>query len=149
MRLIHQVPFSPGEIESYRRLVFNNLTTGMNYVFDAMEDMELEIEEEHLPHVELIQKDRDIREGEPFPMTYYEPLKALWADNGVQLAYGRGNEAALPEKCAHMFCTLLCPSYSSHYLAYRTFSLTWTGYLAHHISRLHKILFSVELALSG
>lgn len=103
MRLIHQVPFSSGEIEGYRRLVFNNLTTGMNYVFDAMEDMELEIAEESLPHVELIRDAQDIREHEPFPVTYYEPLKNLWADSGVQQAYGRGNEAALPEKCATCF----------------------------------------------
>jgi guanine nucleotide-binding protein subunit alpha len=103
MRLIHQVPFSSGEIETYRQLVFNNLTTGMNYVFDAMEDMGFEIAEEHLPHVELIQNARDIREHEPFPVTYHEPLKALWADSGVQEAYGRGNEAALPEKCATCF----------------------------------------------
>lgn len=106
MRLIHQVPFSSGEIESYRQLVFNNLTTGMNYVFDAMEDMGFEIAEEHLPHVELIQNARDIREHEPFPVTYHEPLKALWADSGVQEAYGRGNEAALPEKCAT--CSVPC-----------------------------------------
>ena len=105
MRLIHQVPFSPGEIESYRRLVFNNLTTGMNYVFEAMEDMGLEIAEDNLSYMELIQNARDIREHEPFPVAYYEPLKALWADNGVQQAYGRGNEAALPEKCA-IYCAL-------------------------------------------
>jgi guanine nucleotide-binding protein subunit alpha len=98
MRLIHRVPFSAGEIETYRQLVFNNLTTGLNYVFEAMEDMELELAEENLPHVELIQNARDIREQEPFPMAYYEPLRDLWADSGVQQAYGRGNEAALPEK---------------------------------------------------
>jgi len=103
MRLIHQVPFSAGEIEGYRRLVFNNLTTGMNYVFDAMEDMGLEIAEEHLPHVELIQNARDIREHESFPVAYHEPLKDLWADSGVQEAYGRGNEAALPENLSYFF----------------------------------------------
>jgi len=96
------VPFSAGEIESYRQLVFNNLTTGMNYVFEAMEDMELKIAEENLSHMELIKDARDIREHEPFPMTYFESLKDLWADSGVQQAYGRGNEAALPEKCAFL-----------------------------------------------
>lgn len=98
MRLIHRVPFSPGEVETYRQLVFNNLTTGLNYVFEAMEDMELHLAEENLPHMELIQNARDIREQESFPMLYYEPLRDLWADSGVQQAYGRGNEAALPEK---------------------------------------------------
>lgn len=106
MRLIHRVPFSAAEIETYRQLVFNNLTTGMNYVFEAMEDMELEIAEENLPHVELIQNARDIREQEPFPMSYYEPLRDLWADGGVQQAYSRGNEAALPENLSYFFSSL-------------------------------------------
>ncbi|KAG1908828.1 guanine nucleotide binding protein, alpha subunit [Suillus fuscotomentosus] len=106
MRLIHRVPFSPGEVETYRQLVFNNLTTGLNYVFEAMEDMELHLAEENLPHMELIQNARDIREQEPFPMLYYEPLRDLWADSGVQQAYGRGNEAALPENLSYFFSSL-------------------------------------------
>lgn len=106
MRLIHRVPFSPGEVETYRQLVFNNLTTGLNYVFEAMEDMELHLAEENLPHMELIQNARDIREQESFPMLYYEPLRDLWADSGVQQAYGRGNEAALPENLSYFFSSL-------------------------------------------
>ncbi|KIJ58779.1 hypothetical protein HYDPIDRAFT_45488, partial [Hydnomerulius pinastri MD-312] len=106
MRLIHRVPFSPEEIESYRQLVFNNLTTGMNYVFEAMEDMELEVAEENLPHVELIKEARDIQAYQPFPMSYYEPLKALWEDKSVHQAYERGNEAALPENLSYFFSSL-------------------------------------------
>ncbi|KAH7925703.1 guanine nucleotide binding protein, alpha subunit [Leucogyrophana mollusca] len=103
MRLIHRVPFSPGEIESYRQLVFNNLTTGMTYIFEAMEDMELVVAEENLPHVELIKNAGDIRDSEPFPEAFYEPLQALWADKNLQQAYDRGNEAALPENLAYFF----------------------------------------------
>lgn len=98
MRLIHRVPFSPTEIEHYRQLVFENLTRGLQYLLDAMEDMELKVGEENLPHLELIDGARDIRDGEPFPMTFYEPLKSLWTDENVQKAWSRGNEAALPEK---------------------------------------------------
>jgi hypothetical protein len=98
MRLIHKVPFSTHEIETYRHLVFNNLTHGMKYILDAMEDMELKILEENIPHVDLIENASDIRDGEPFPMSYYEPLKSLWDDPNIQKAYQRGNEAALPDK---------------------------------------------------
>jgi hypothetical protein len=38
MRLIHKVPFSDQEVESYRHLIFNNLTHGMKYILDAVED---------------------------------------------------------------------------------------------------------------
>ncbi|EAU93646.2 guanine nucleotide-binding protein alpha-2 subunit [Coprinopsis cinerea okayama7 len=98
MRLIHKVPFSPQEVESYRQLVFENLTRGMGYVLDAMEDMELKVSEENQHYIDEVIHARDIRDGEPFPRSYYKPLKSLWLDPNVQKAWQRGNEAALPEK---------------------------------------------------
>jgi len=106
MRLIHKVPFSSQEIESYRQLTFDNLTRGLKYLLDAMEDMELTVMEENLPHVELIDNATDLRDGEPFPMPYYQPLKSLWEDPNVQKAWERGNEAALPENLLYFFSSL-------------------------------------------
>jgi guanine nucleotide-binding protein subunit alpha len=98
MRLIHRVPFSTQEIETYRQLVFNNLTHGLKYVLDAMEDMDLKVSEDNLPYIDTVENANDLRDGEPFPTMYYEPLRSLWADPGVKKAWERGNEAALPEK---------------------------------------------------
>lgn len=99
MRLIHKVPFSPQEIESYRQLVFENLTRGMAYLLDSMEDMDLRVSAENEQFVDLVMGARDIRDGEPFPTSFYQPLKMLWNDPNVKQAWQRGNEAALPEKC--------------------------------------------------
>jgi guanine nucleotide-binding protein subunit alpha len=101
MRLIHRVPFSLQEVESFRQLIFNNLTHGLKYVLDSMEDMGLEISPENSQHIELVENADDLRDGEVFPRSFYEPLIALWNDAGVQRAWERGNEAALPEKYAH------------------------------------------------
>src|SRR5258705_12602707 len=98
MRFIHKVPFSSQEIENYRQLVFNNLTFGLRYVLEAMEDMELEVADDNVRHLEMIAEVTDLSDGEPFPARYLEALKALWADVSVQKACSRGNEAALPEK---------------------------------------------------
>lgn len=98
MRLIHRVAFSTQEIESYRQLVFNNLTYGMKCVIDAMEDMELDVSEENRHMVHHIEDATDIKDGEAFPAHFHDILKALWEDPNVQAAYARGNEAALPEK---------------------------------------------------
>jgi guanine nucleotide-binding protein subunit alpha, other len=98
MRLIHRVPFSPAEIESYRQLVFNNLTHGLKYLLDAMYDMDLKVSEHNMQYLDLIEDARDIRDDEPFPLEFYEPLRSLWNDPNVQKAWARGNEAALPEK---------------------------------------------------
>ncbi|TFK28427.1 heterotrimeric G-protein alpha subunit, GPA2-like protein [Coprinopsis marcescibilis] len=106
MRLIHKVPFSASEIESYRQLVFENLTRGLGYLLDAMEDMDLRVEDEHEKYIEPILSARDIRDGEPYPMQYYEPLKILWNDPIVQKAWHRGNEAALPENLSYFFSSL-------------------------------------------
>lgn len=106
MRLIHKVPFSPQEIESYRQLVFENLTRGMSYLLDAMLDMELEVEEKNQHYIDFIMNARDLRDREPFPMDYYEPLKSLWQDDIVQKAWQRGNEAALPDNLQYFFPSL-------------------------------------------
>lgn len=116
MRLIHRVPFSSEEIENYRQLVFNNLTTGMAYALEAMEDMGLEVAEANLPYVDIIRNARDTQPYQPFPRMYYEPLKSLWEDKAIQRTYERGNEAALPEKCApafHHFASSVYP-HSQH-----------------------------------
>jgi guanine nucleotide-binding protein subunit alpha len=107
MRLIHKVPFSPQEIESYRQLVFNNLTTqGMKYLLDAMEDMDLKLAEDNLQYLDLIEDASDIKDGEPYPISYLEPLQSLWNDPAVQKAWERGNEAALPENMSYFFGSL-------------------------------------------
>jgi guanine nucleotide-binding protein subunit alpha, other len=98
MRLIHSVPFSSQEVESYRQLVFNNITHGLKYLLDAMVDMNLEVEEQNAEYLQLVEDAQDLRDGQPFPIEYLEPLRKLWADTGVQKCWDRGNEAALPEK---------------------------------------------------
>ncbi|RXW16986.1 hypothetical protein EST38_g8868 [Candolleomyces aberdarensis] len=106
MRLIHKVPFSPQEIESYRQLVFDNLTRGMAYLLDSMEDMDLRVSDENQQYVDPVMGARDIRDGEPFPTSFYQPLKALWNDPNVRQAWNRGNEAALPENLSYFYSSL-------------------------------------------
>jgi len=106
MRLIHKVPFSTQEIENYRQLVFNNLTQGLKYLLESMEDMELQVSDDNVGFVELIAEARDLRDAEVFPTSYYEPLRQLWLDENVQKAWERGNEAALPENMFYYFSQL-------------------------------------------
>ncbi|KAI0045735.1 heterotrimeric G protein alpha subunit 4 [Auriscalpium vulgare] len=106
MRLIHRIPFSSQEVESYRQLVFNNLTHGLKYLIDSMVDMDLEVSADNSEHIDLIENAPDLRDGEAFPNQYYQPLQALWSDSGVQKAWERGNEAALPENLLYFFSDL-------------------------------------------
>lgn len=106
MRLIHSVPFSSQEIESYRQLVFNNITHGLKYLLDAMDDMGLEVQEENASYVTLVEEAQDLRDGQSFPIEYHEPLRKLWEDPNVQKCWERGNEAALPENLIYFFSDL-------------------------------------------
>ncbi|KAH8826020.1 guanine nucleotide binding protein, alpha subunit [Flagelloscypha sp. PMI_526] len=108
MRIIHQLPWSEREIESYRKLVFENLVRGMKSVLDAMQDMEISlsstIQESGWP--QLLEEAEDVKDGDPFPASYLPVLKSLWTDPVVQLAVSRGNEAALPENLPYFFDSL-------------------------------------------
>ncbi|KAK7461375.1 hypothetical protein VKT23_008552 [Stygiomarasmius scandens] len=106
MRLIHKVPFSTQEKESFRQLVWDNITKGFKNLLDAMEEMELKVSEYNIEHVDLIENARDVHDGEPFPMSYFDPLKSLWNDPNIQKAWERGNEAALPENLFYFFSSL-------------------------------------------
>lgn len=98
MRLIHRVPFTPAEIEHYRKLIFENLTRGLRSVLDAMVEMGLVVSPENMSYVSMIDDIPDLGDGEPFPPEYQTALRTLWEDENLRKAWNRGNEAALPEK---------------------------------------------------
>ncbi|CEH16631.1 guanine nucleotide binding protein (g protein) alpha [Ceraceosorus bombacis] len=107
MRLIHSIPFTGAEKEHYRRLVFVNLVQGMKLLLDMLEEWEGTFE--HPSHVNLLPlfiTYPDIAEDEPFPASYFEPLRLLWNDSGIQSVFKRGNEAAVPENMSYFFADL-------------------------------------------
>lgn len=109
MRLIHKIPFSPQEIETYRQLIFDNITRGLKYIADAMEDMGLKVGEANFANLDLVDNAEDLHDGQPFPQELYQPLKSLWEDSNLQCAWSRGNEAALPEKYDPRFSLRAAP----------------------------------------
>lgn len=99
MRIIHNIPFSSTERETFRRLVFQNVVQGMRDLLDAMETWGQTFEHpDYAEFLRLFISLPEVSEGEPFPQSYYEPLKLLWQDSGVQTAQKRAHEIALPEK---------------------------------------------------
>jgi guanine nucleotide-binding protein subunit alpha, other len=103
MRLIHHVPFLLQEVKSFWWLIFNNLTHGLKYLLESMEDMQLVVSPENREHVELIENANKLCNGKVFPWQFYEPLRQLWNDRGMQEMWEHGNEVALPEKYASLF----------------------------------------------
>ena len=98
MRVIHEVFFSPSEVEHHRQVIFDNLTRGLRYVLEAMKEMELAVQSDNIHYAEMVENAVGIQDGELYPSEYCKPLRCLWKDPNIQIALRRGNEAALPEK---------------------------------------------------
>lgn len=109
MRLIHDVHFSPQEFEFYRQLVFNNITQGMKQLLETLPYLDLEIPQELEPDAALLEDPPDVKDGQPFPATYLEPLRRLWHNETVQKGWLDG-KAAVPDKCARSPFIDPCPA---------------------------------------
>lgn len=48
MRLIHNVPFTPGEVEFYRGLVFTNVVQGMRSIISVMDGLGVKVQDENV-----------------------------------------------------------------------------------------------------
>ncbi|GJN90048.1 hypothetical protein Rhopal_003046-T1 [Rhodotorula paludigena] len=107
MKLIHLSGFTPTEIESYRQQIFVNVREGMRMCFMILEDEGAELQDPSLiDYREPIESAYDLRDSEPFPVTLLQPLKALWADKGMQKVAAVASEAELPENIPYFFAQL-------------------------------------------
>ncbi|GAA5999644.1 guanine nucleotide-binding protein subunit alpha [Rhodotorula paludigena] len=107
MKLIHLSGFTPTEIESYRQQIFVNVREGMRMCFMILEDEGAELQDPSLiDYREPIESAYDLRDSEPFPVKLLQPLKALWADKGMQKVAAVASEAELPENIPYFFAQL-------------------------------------------
>ncbi|KAI0798561.1 heterotrimeric G protein alpha subunit 4 [Irpex lacteus] len=93
----------------------NNLIHGLERLLNAMIDMELEVSDDNQQYIWLIDAVQGVRDGQPYPQEYLEPLRKLWNDRNVQQCYERGNEAAMPDSLNYFFADLdrlFDPSYT-------------------------------------
>jgi guanine nucleotide-binding protein subunit alpha len=103
MRYIHNQPFTPDEIEDYRKIVFTNIVGGMRAIIDTMDELGLAIAAENRRYVAMVDSEPAINTGEAFPNKYLEALRNLWADEQVQTCYARAHEYALQENLTYFF----------------------------------------------
>ena len=103
MRYIHNQPFTPDEIEDYRKIVFANIVGGMRSIVDLMDELSMAIGQSNRKYIALVDSEPAIETGEPFPIKYLEALKSLWTDEQVQACWKRAHEFALQENLAYFF----------------------------------------------
>jgi len=103
MRIIHDVQFTPQEIEHYRQLVFTNVADGCRLLREALDQFMLQVEDQNKEYLSLVENIKSPQPGDPYPYELLQPLRSFWADSKVQEAWRRGNEAALPGNLAYFF----------------------------------------------
>lgn len=62
-----------------------------------MDEMGIAVSPSNRKYIQMVDNRPSLSTGEPFPIRYLEPLKALWRDPGVQATYAKGHEYAAPE----------------------------------------------------
>ncbi|KAG2219889.1 hypothetical protein INT45_001634 [Circinella minor] len=89
MKLINASGFDDSERESFRMIVFSNVISIMQTLLEVVDQLDIPLElETSTEDADIILKDvPSIDKGQPYPSYYFEPLKRLWTDPGIQKAY--------------------------------------------------------------
>ncbi|RIA86013.1 guanine nucleotide binding protein, alpha subunit [Glomus cerebriforme] len=96
MKLIHDGGYSPEERESFKEIIFSNTVQSMRVILEAMETMGIRFRDENnQKHSTIILNLPNQIEGDHLPQEVSIAIKALWADGGVQEAFGRSREYQL------------------------------------------------------
>ncbi|ORY94840.1 putative Gpa2-guanine nucleotide-binding protein alpha-2 subunit [Syncephalastrum racemosum] len=105
MRLIHSHGFDEDEREIFRTVVFANVFEGMQTILEAMEQMDIKFVDPTLQgYVPLFRTTvPEVKEQQAYPPQYLEPLKQLWADQGVRKACNLGNKFGLHDNISYFF----------------------------------------------
>ncbi|ORX84063.1 guanine nucleotide binding protein, alpha subunit [Basidiobolus meristosporus CBS 931.73] len=104
MKLIHEGSYSVDEREAYREVIFSNAAQSMRVILEAMEIMEISLEnEKYSTHVDIIMELPEQIEGESLASEITEAIKCLWADKGVQECFHRSREYQLNDSARYYF----------------------------------------------
>ncbi|CCA73250.1 related to guanine nucleotide-binding protein alpha-2 subunit [Serendipita indica DSM 11827] len=108
IRVINAIPFTPEEIEGFRRIIFSNLISSMTLIREIMEDEAFDVDcpDEITQLFDEVQSAGDISTGDPYPSRCYYVLQRLWNDVDVQKAFRIGQQFALPDNMTYFFGSL-------------------------------------------
>ncbi|KAI3632552.1 hypothetical protein MIR68_009658 [Amoeboaphelidium protococcarum] len=105
MQLIHGSGYNAQERESYKEIIFSNVSQSMKVILEAMEVLKIELSgESNKKHASVILELPPQLEGtEQMPKEIADAIKALWTDAGVQKAFARKKEYQLNDSAKYYF----------------------------------------------
>ena len=103
IKLLAEGQYSLNERNEFKDTVFSNCLTSMMSLIQAMEDLDIPLENTEYLHLAEVHRTAGlVYDIKSMPAKLYAALKLLWADRGVQKAYSRRNEFQLLD-CARYF----------------------------------------------
>lgn len=103
MKLIHDTGFSKEERESYKEIIFSNTIQSMKAIVEAMDKLQIQYGTEQKDNIKIINDAPAQIETTHFPEELVAPIKALWADNGVQQCHARSREYQQNDSAKYYF----------------------------------------------
>lgn len=95
MKLIHEGGYSKEERDTFREIIYSNTIQSMRVILEAMEEMEIQLNEEMLPYRKTIYALPQQIEQDTLPPEATEAIKVLWKDAQVLQVYSRSQEYQL------------------------------------------------------
>ncbi|ORY41191.1 guanine nucleotide-binding protein alpha-2 subunit [Leucosporidium creatinivorum] len=107
MKVIHLKGFNQAELESYRQQIFVNIYEAMAQSLALLKERGIPLEHDsNAQYYHLFEGSRDLKDREPFPQEFFEPMRRLWADAGVQECVATATEASVPENMSYFYANL-------------------------------------------
>ncbi|KAI9900044.1 hypothetical protein N3K66_004306 [Trichothecium roseum] len=102
MKLIYAQGFSKNERLEWKPVVFSNIVHSFRTISEVMKELTIDFENpDNEKNLEIVLLDREIAAEDKMPPEYLEPIRALWVDEGIKAAIGKGNEYALHDNLAY------------------------------------------------
>eukprot|EP00126_Sphaerothecum_destruens_P000291 Sdes_comp10342_c0_seq1m1988 len=105
MKIIHGDGYTPSELASFRRLIFDNCLSSMKNVLQAMTDLKIAYQNEASckPESDRIVAAPEPYQAEVFPAELGKAIKTLYADAGVKQCIARSHEYQLNDSAVYYF----------------------------------------------
>lgn len=106
MRIIHGQGYSEDDRRGYIKLVYQNIFMAIHSLTRAMETLRIPYSNPSNEDVVAVVRSVDPDSVTTFKKEYYDAIKSLWEDSGIQECYDRRREFQLSDSCKYYLSDL-------------------------------------------
>ncbi|ORZ10398.1 guanine nucleotide-binding protein subunit alpha [Absidia repens] len=103
MKLLHDGGYSHDEREAFKEIIFSNTVQSMRVILEAMQHMDVSLENDHRPFAGIIMDQPPQIERDFLPHEVSQAVKLLWKDPHLQSVFERSREYQLNDSAKYYF----------------------------------------------